>query len=500
MFLVKIELSQHLRVDQRLQMTLAPRMIQSMEILQLPMLALQERIERELESNPVLEIATEASEQSGEQLSTETKVEEVPDGERDFVVKEDSSNAEDFERLSSFGPDFAEYDVPAPRARTYRDSSARDPKLEAMANTAARETSLDEYLLLQWSFISAPEPIKDAGKLIISFIDDDGYLRIQLEDLSSETNTPASLEELGEALELVQTLDPRGVGAQNIQECLSLQLDGLEGDTDIERELILKHLDDIKLNRYPIIAKRTGLSMDQINAAVGRIARLDPAPGHRVGQPAVPYIVPDIIVEYDPASDEYYARLADDHVPNLGVSEQYRSMYKGGGLDGKAKEFLQRNIRSASWLIDAIQQRRHTLLRVVGVVIRVQRDFLEKGPEFLKPLPMLQVAAQLGIHVATVSRAVSDKYVQTPGGIFSLRQFFSGGTQTSNGEILSWNGIKAMLMKVIENEDKSHPLSDDQIVEELGARGLKLARRTVAKYRKVMNIPPARRRKKFGSN
>ena len=496
---MKMELSQHLRVDQRLQMTLAPRMIQSMEILQLPMLALQERINQELESNPVLEVTAEADDQTPEQPNAETTVEEIPEGEKDFVVKEDNSNAEDFERLSSFGPDFVEYDVPAPRSRVNRSSSERDPKLEAMANTAARETSLDEYLQLQWSFISAPEPIKHCGELIISFIDDDGYLRMPVEELISQTNSLMTIEELQQALSLVQTLDPAGAGARNVQECLLLQLARLGDGMQVERELIVNHLDDIKMNHYPAIAKKTGLSMGQINAAVERIGRLDPAPGHAVGQPAVPYIVPDVIVEYEPADDEYYARLADDHVPRLGISQQYRSMYRGGGLDGKAKEFLQRNIRSAGWLIDAIQQRRRTLMRVVNVIIKVQRDFLEKGSEFIKPLPMLQVAEQLGIHVATVSRAVSDKYAQTPGGIFPLRQFFSGGTQTSNGEILSWNGIKAKLMKVIEKEDKSKPFSDDQIVEELSAQGLKLARRTVAKYRKVMNIPPARRRKKFGN-
>ena len=496
---MKMELSQHLRMDQRLQMTLAPRMIQSMEILQLPMLALQERINQELESNPVLEVTTETDEQTPEQPNAETTVEEIPEGEKDFVVKEDNSNAEDFERLSSFGPDFVEYDVPAPRSRVNRNSSERDPKLEAMANTAARETSLDEYLQLQWSFISAPEPIKHCGELIISFVDDDGYLRMPLEELISQTNSSMTVEELQQALSLVQTLDPAGVGARNVQECLLLQLARLGDGMQVERELIVNHLDDIKMNHYPAIAKKTGLSMEQINAAVERIGRLDPAPGHAVGQPAVPYIVPDIIVEYEPSDDEYYARLADDHVPRLGISQQYRSMYKGGGLDGKAKEFLQRNIRSAGWLIDAIQQRRRTLMRVVNVIIKVQRDFLEKGSDFIKPLPMLQVAEQLGIHVATVSRAVSDKYAQTPGGIFPLRQFFSGGTQTSSGEILSWNGIKAKLMKVIEKEDKSKPFSDDQIVEELSAQGLKLARRTVAKYRKVMNIPPARRRKKFGN-
>ena len=499
-----MELSQHLRLDQRLQMTLAPRMIQSMEILQLPMLALQERINQELESNPVLEVASEAGEQAPEQTDEQASRDEIsdqtPEGEKDLVVKEDSSNADDFERLSSFGPDFVEYDLPAPRARVYRDSSERDPKLEAMANTAARQTSLDEYLLLQWSFISAAETIKHCGELIISFIDDDGYLRMPLEELTSQTNSPMTMEELRQALELVQTLDPAGVGARNVQECLLLQLDRLGADTHIERELIVNHLDDIKMNHYPAIAKKTGLSMEQINTAVERIARLDPAPGHAVGQPPVPYIVPDIIVEYEPANDEYYARLADDQVPKLGISQQYRNMFRSRGLDGKAKEFLQRNIRSASWLIDAIQQRRQTLMRVVNAVIRVQRDFLEKGPEFLKPLPMLQVAERLGIHVATVSRAVSDKYVQTPGGIFPLRQFFSGGTQTSNGELLSWNGIKTKLMKVIEKEDKGNPLSDDQIVERLSAQGLKLARRTVAKYRKVMNIPPARRRKKFGNS
>ena len=424
---MKMELSQHLRLGQRLQMTLAPRMIQSMEILQLPMLALQERIKQELESNPVLEVATEAPEQAPGQETGEETLEQTPEGEKDLVVKEDASNAEDFERLSSFGPDFAEYDMPGPRARAYRNSSQRDPKLEAMANTAARETSLDEYLMLQWSFISAAEQIKQCGKLIISFIDDDGYLRVDLEELTGQTNSPITIEQLSEALELVQTLDPAGVAARNVQECLLLQLNRLGPDMQIERDLILNHLDNIKMNRYPAIAKKTGLSMEQINSAVGRIARLDPAPGHAVGQPPVPYIVPDIIVEYEPARDEYYARLADDHVPSLAISQQYRSMFKGGGLDAKAKEYLQRNFRSARWLIDAIQQRRHTLMRVVNVVIKVQRDFLEKGPEFLKPLPMLQVAQKLGIHVATVSRAVSDKYAQTPGGIFPLRQFFSGG-------------------------------------------------------------------------
>ena len=494
-----MELSQHLRVDQRLQMVLAPRMIQSMEVLQLPMLALQERIKQELESNPVLEVATETPEQSAEQTVDEPSAEELPDGERDLVVKEDSSNVEDFERLSSSGSDFTDFDIP-PRAHTHRVSSERDPKMEAMANTAARDTSLDEYIRLQWSFVSTPDPVKKAGELIISFIDDDGYLRVPLEDLPSRTSEPVDLAQLIDALSLIQTLDPPGVGARNIQECLLLQLPTLDGDTSLERELILSHLDDIRMNRYPAIAKKTHLSIERINTAVHRIARLEPAPGHSVGQPPTPYIVPDVIIEFDPASDSYQARLADDHVPNLAISEQYRSMFKGGPPDAKTKEFLQRNIRSARWIIDAIQQRRHTLMRVVNAVIKAQRDSLDKGSQYLKPLPMLQVAEQLGIHVATVSRAVSDKYAQTPRGIFALRSFFSGGTQTASGEILSWNGIKAKLMKVIEKEDKQKPLSDDQIVEQLKADGLKLARRTIAKYRKVMNIPPARRRKQFCSS
>ncbi len=494
-----MELSQNLRVDQRLQMVLAPRMIQSMEILQLPMLALQERIKQELESNPVLEVATETPDPSAPQLPDEPSTDKIPDGERDFVVKEDSSNVEDFERLSSLGPDFVDLDVRPPRAHTHRVSSDRDPKTEAMANTAARDTSLDEYLRLQWSFVSAPDPIKRAGELIISFIDDDGYLRVLLEDLPSRTSEPVELPQLNDALSLIQTLDPPGVGARNIQECLLLQLPTLDGDTSLERELILNHLDDIRMNRYPAISKKTHLAIEQINTAVHRISKLEPAPGHSVGQPPPHYILPDVIIELDPASDIYQARLADDHVPNLAISEQYRSMFKGGPPDAKTKEFLQRNIRSARWLIEAIQQRRYTLMRVVNAVIKAQRDCLDNGHQDLKPLPMLQVAEQLGIHVATVSRAVSDKYAQTPRGIFPLRSFFSGGTQTASGEILSWNGIKAKLIKVVESEDKLNPLSDDQIVEQLKAGGLKLARRTVAKYRKVMNIPPARRRKQFCS-
>ena len=366
-----------------------------------------------------------------------------------------------------------------------------------MQNTAAPAQSLNEHLQEQWRFIEAEPVIKIAGSVIIDFIDEIGYLSVELASLREHIRqeiTPAQMEE---ALRLVQTLEPTGVGARNLAECMIIQLINSPEDRSLEIELISNHLEDIEMNRYPAIARKAKCSIDQINETMKIISRLDPRPGMQIGRHETSYIVPDIIIEYDENKDIYTARLTDGTVPNLRINKFYTTMIKQGQIPADAKEFLRNNMQSARWLLESIEQRKATLLRVVNYVIKSQKVFLDRGPLYLKPLPMIETADALGIHVGTVSRAVSGKYMQTPIGIFPLRYFFSQGTETSQGESVSWGAVKAKLEEIINSEDKAHPFSDDELVEQLQKQGLTLARRTVAKYRNLMNIPPARRRKQF---
>ncbi|MGB2820096.1 MAG: RNA polymerase factor sigma-54 [Phycisphaerae bacterium] len=493
---MRLDISQQLRLEQ--QMKLAPRIIQAMEILQLPMLALQERIDAELESNPVLEMqGPEVDEEAPPEPEDYTE----DRGEQPMVVDDSNGNQEDFQRLADFEDEFGresiEPDAPYRPRRAVTDD--RDPKMAAMANAPAPSESLNEYLLHQWSFVEADEDVKAAGRLIINFIEEDGYLRTPLEELLERTRDPMTIELLTEALRRVQQLDPTGVGARDVSECLLLQLavEAAAGrDVTLETEVVSRFLRDVEMNRLPQIAKRAGRSVEEIKAAIENISHLNPFPGHLVGTRTVPIITPDALVELDD-DGEIYVTMADGNSPRLHISKSYRRLARNRETEREAKQFLRKNIRSAQWLISAIQQRRETVRRVVGEVFLAQRGFLEFGQEALKPLPMMDVARKVGVHVATVSRAVAGKYIQTPKGIFPLRMFFSGGTRTADGQDVSWNAVKAKLKEVVNNEDKSRPLNDDQLAEELNRHGIDIARRTVAKYRNLLKIPPARKRREY---
>ena len=479
-------------------MKLAPRIIQAMEILQLPMLALQERIDAELESNPVLEMANPATDAE----AAPVKEDRADDrGEQPLVVDDSNGNQEDFQRLAEFedeyGPEFIQPDAPYRRSRSYQDD--RDPKLAALANAPAPAESLNEHLLHQWSFVEVPDEIQAAGRLIINFIEEDGYLRTPLEELPERTNDPVTPGVLKEALKRVQQLDPAGVGARDLAECLLIQL-AVEAeagrDVSLETEIVSRFLRDVEMNRLPQIAKRTGRTIEEIKAAIENISHLNPLPGHLVGDRSVPVISPDAMVELDDDGG-IVVTMSDGNSPRLRISGSYRRLARNRKTEREAKQFIQKNIRSGQWLIGAIAQRRETVRRVIGEVFAVQGDFLERGHEALKPLPMADVANKVGVHVATVSRAVAGKYVQTQRGIFPLRMFFSGGTRTANGQDVSWGAVKARLKEVVAHEDKAAPLNDDQLAEELTKHGIKIARRTVAKYRKLMDIPSARKRRQY---
>ncbi len=495
-----------MRMEQR--QLLTPRMIQSMEILQMPLMALEERIEQELQANPVLEFS--AGDSEADQIKdapNETREDRVED-ERTLVVKEDSGQAEDFDRLERLSAylENEEFNTNGSfRQQVASYDGERDKKMDAMANTAARGDNLAEHLIGQWAFIETTPEVRKAGEVLINYIDSDGYFRTEFEQVQKDAKAPPKLEDLQEALRLIQTLEPAGVGARNLRECLLIQLDTLredeersEGhDFDLERSLITDHLKDLEMNRYPQISKRLGRSIDEVKAGVKRLARLHPYPGKLVGGDDPPPITPDAIIYYDEETDKYEIEMTNDPAPSLHISDMYRKWLKDKKGDKQTREFLANNVRNARWLIESIEQRKSTITRVIRAVVDAQRDFFDKGPEYLKPLPMILVADQLGIHVATVSRAVSEKWIQTPRGVFPLRRFFSGGTTSSDGEEMSWDAVKEKLKTIIDDEDKHNPLNDDEIVEKLKAQGIELARRTVAKYRKILNISTARQRREF---
>jgi len=493
---VRLDTTQHLGLQQ--QMKLAPWIIQSMEILQLPMMALQERIDAELQSNPVLELR----EGDSDEVQTPAHDEDTAGdrGEQDMVVDE-GGNGDDFERLADmeaeYGPGVITDDAPVPRPRA--DAEAGDRKMEAMANAPAPAESLTDHLLGQWAFVETDEPIRHAGEQIISYIEKDGYLRTPLEELAAQSTPPASLTTLQEALRRVQELEPTGVGARELRECLLLQLEAERAagaDVSLEAELVRHFLRDIENNRLPQIARRLRRSIDDVKAAIRNLSHLHPRPGLLIGQQAAPVIRPDVIVDLD-EDGAVVVSDPDGQAPRLRIARQYRRMATDRNTDKTARQFLRKNIRSAQWLLGAIEQRRETIRRVTAEVFHAQRDFLDAGPEALRPLPMIEVARRVGVHVATVSRAVAGKYVQTPHGIFPLRMFFSGGTTTAGGEDVSWSAVQAKLREIVAAEDKAQPLSDDQLAAELKKHGIEIARRTVAKYRKLMDIPPARKRKQY---
>jgi len=278
---------------------------------------------------------------------------------------------------------------------------------------------------------------------------------------------------------------------------LQLQLEAVAGrDVTLETEIVSRFLRDVEMNRLPQIAKRTGRSLEEIKAAIENISHLNPRPGRLVGDRTVPVILPDAIVDVE-NDGELVVAMSSGNLPRLHISGSYRRLARDRKTARDARQFIRKNIRSAQWLISAIYQRRDTVRRVVEEVFEVQRDFLDRGQEALKPLPMADVAKKVGVHVATVSRAVAGKYVQTPRGIYPLRMFFSGGTTTADGQDVSWDAVKARLKELIDSEDKSDPLNDDQLAKELRAHGIDIARRTVAKYRNLLDIPPARKRREY---
>lgn len=492
---MRLSLGLDTRQTQVQKQVLAPRMIQSMEILQLPVMALQERIEQALVENPILE-AIEGDPAAPDEI-TPSEAEAPRDVEqRELVVDEKHNNADDFERLENMGQDLPEAYEDSIRKSAGRMEEEADRKHDAMANITDRPESLHDYLIHQIGELELADDVRGMCERIISSLDpkDGGYLRVALEDLLPPDAGPQMLDMAKRALAIVQKLDPPGIAARDLRECLLLQLTPDMPHYEEMKTIISNHLEDLRDNRLPLIEKTTGYSIPRIKEAWEQLRKLNPKPGAGFSETIVQVVTPDVMLERND-DGTYKVALPDTKMPTLHISEYYRQRLASGTATPEEKEFIKKKINAAQWLIEAIEQRRSTLTKVSQAIVDHQKRFLDEGPEFIEPLKMQQIAEKVGVHVTTVSRAVDDKWIQTPRGLFPLKRFFVGGTRSEDGEDVAWDIIRIKLQELIDREDKQRPYSDDELVDELHKQGLNVARRTITKYRQKMNIPSSRQRR-----
>ncbi|RLS33321.1 MAG: RNA polymerase sigma-54 factor [Planctomycetota bacterium] len=522
---MRMSFGQEMRMAQK--QVLAPRMIQSMEILQLPMMALEERIEQEIQNNETLELdEPEGDNQSTAVADGGSSQDGAPDpspertvDERPLVVDQDHANQADFERSYDWSNEYPESDDDRSRPSSGRIDEASDRYLDAMANMEERPETLFHHLHEQLSNYELGPEDRLAAEKVIYNLDANGYLPMPLEGLvelepavmtapeealhgtASAAIAPVpldgpakQLERLERGLAVVQGMEPAGVGARDLRECLLLQIrSSLPHARQLQR-LVSDHLEDLAANRLPLIARKTGLSIEEIETLRRDLHMLQPKPGARFTVPYVPVVKPDVHVEQLP-DGIWKVRLEDVNLPNLRISPLYREMLAAPGTPPETREYIKRKINSAQWLIEAIEQRRSTLLKTAQAIVDHQTRFLADGPESIEPLKMQQIADRIGMHVTTVSRAVDDKWLQTPRGLVALRRFFVGGTVSADGDEVAWDTVRIKLQEIIQAESKDAPLSDDDLVDELGKGGITVARRTVTKYRKAMDIPSSRQRR-----
>ncbi|MEC7583811.1 MAG: RNA polymerase factor sigma-54 [Planctomycetota bacterium] len=474
---MRLGLSQNLRTEQRL--VQSPQMIQAMQILQTPLVELKDQIERELQENVFLELRDDV-ERNGQ-----AEAQPEPQPHEDRLEREFAQEIEQLETRSD----------PSLRMRGNGLHMVEgDNKQQALNNTPDNDASLAEHLMSQVRLMrNSPELTKVAEHVVFS-LDADGKLADTAEQISLALLVPLPLAQ--EAIALVRNLDPVGMAARDLRDRLLMQLDHLSYVRPLTRKLVENHLDDLARNKLPKIAKETGQSIEEIKESLEFLRhRCDPHPASQFAQDNNAGVVPDVVVEE--VDGRFEVRSERGSVPELSISPAYRDLLKEARNDPKIYDYLRRKIESAKWFMEAVHQRQNTIERIATEIIRRQEDFLRHGVQKLKPMRMQDVADAVGVHISTVSRAASGKYIQTPQGIFDMKKFFSGGTQADSGELVSQQAVKDTLKQVVDAEDKSSPYSDDQLVEALGKKGVHIARRTVTKYRKALGIDASTRRRVF---
>jgi RNA polymerase sigma-54 factor len=467
----KLGLSQ--RLSQRLILT--PSLQQAIKLLPLTTLELAEVLEQEVMENPLLEEVPTQDTMSVDEMSQEEA--------KDDVERLDPLKEIDVEKF------FEDYLDDRDHRRT---RSSEIPELPPIENTLTETPDLYDHLLWQLNMSVSDELVREIGDAIIQNLDEDGMLRASVEEIANLG--PYAPDEVEKALQLVQALDPPGVAARDLTECLRLQLRhlGLENTpTDV---MVRDHMKQLQSHQYPEIGRQMGLTPDEVSHHLEIIKRLDPKPGMKYCPDRSTYVIPDVFVVKE--GDEFKIILNDDGLPKLRISPTYKRMLdtKESGSE-ETRNYVKEKLRSALWLLKSVDQRQRTIYKVSDSIVRHQRGFLDHGIEHLRPLVLRDVATDIGMHESTVSRVVANKYMHTPRGVYELRFFFHSGITSSMGEAISSVSIKDKIKKMIEGEDQSHPLSDSRIAELLGSDGLPLARRTVAKYREELRIPPSNLRK-----
>src|SRR6266511_1939143 len=495
-----LELKQHMKMTQQLVMT--SQLQQAIKLLQLSRMELVDLIRTEVTENPLLEGADEPEEepvQSGESPAEVQAHDQEPEhkaAEKEQEVKgEEGANEIDWDQYLDH------YQLQGHTAPSNRNLT--DEEMPGFEATLTRKTDLVDHLSWQLRLTNLTEDEERVAMLIVGNLDDDGYFRMPTVEEESATRDPlvrvafeagVGVEFAERVLKRVQTLDPLGVGARDLRECLLIQVSALNADTPEIVAMIERHLEHLESKNYAAIAKDLKVSIEEVVRAVKVICRLEPKPGRAFSGEEPQYITPDVYVHK--MGDKYVTVLNDDGLSKLRISGMYRAALKNGQA-GAAKEYIQEKLRSAVWLIRSIHQRQRTIYKVTESIVKFQRDFFDKGIAHLKPLILRDVAEDIGMHESTVSRVTTNKYVHTPQGIYELKFFFNSAINRTGGDEIASEAVKNHIKQIVAAEDAKRPHSDQKIVEILKGQGIEIARRTVAKYREVLGILPSSKRKKY---
>ena len=489
----KIGMNTSLGQFQTLRMT--PQLQQAIKLLQLSRMEFETAIQKELEENPILEEvqdapedgATPAGEGETPVMDAQPPSAEVPTGDAPVADQtgQDPTKQDEFEWDSYL-------DQPS-KPREHLGSG--NEEIMNYENMISASQSLYDHLLWQMNLSGFNDEEKHLGEILIQYIDEEGYLKTPLEQISQDEQIP--LQDLVETLPLIQELDPPGVGAATLTECLLIQAKHLGEDTNDIIHLINHHLKDLEKKNYDGIAKAMGKTLEDVIEMSKVILEMDPKPGRAYMPNETMYVTPDVYVYK--VGEEYVVSLNEDGLPRLRVSNFYKSALKVEKTDSNkgAQDYIKDKLKSALFLIKSIHQRQRTIYRVTESIVKHQRDFFDKGPAFIRPMILRDIANDIGIHESTVSRVTSNKYMHTPRGIFELKYFFNSGISTSSGESMASESVKLRIKELIIKENVKDPLSDQKIVEILSAEGVQIARRTVAKYRDALGVLPSSKRKKF---
>ncbi|HWD91153.1 MAG TPA: RNA polymerase factor sigma-54 [Verrucomicrobiae bacterium] len=497
-----------LQLSQRLtqSLVLAPQLQQSLALLQAPTLELKALVEQELQQNPVLEEAAVTETDLQERLTSDGEAPaEVadpaePPADLNFdpatekpEVNEapaDEFQAE-FEKLVQLDQEWRDHfsQTNAP----IRASAEDEERRQFMFDSIVAPTSLQEMMLEQVRESNLSEEQWPIAELLIGNIDDYGYLKATLEELSATSTLP--IEKISTVLSVIQTFDPPGVGARDLRECLMLQLERSKQENTLEYRIVRDYMEALGKRRIPEISRGTACELDEVQEALERIARLEPRPGRAFLPDNDQYVLPEVFVQR--VGDDFLVTNNNEHIPHLRISNTYKDLMAQGENSAEVRNYIREKIRAGKFLIKSLHQRQATILNIAKEIVKRQHDFMDKGVAFLKPLTMVQVAEVVGVHETTVSRAVSGKYMQTPQGIFEMKYFFTAGIQTATGDGVSNTSVKDMIAEIFKGEDTTKPLSDQEVVKMLKEKGIVIARRTVAKYRTELNILPSNLRKVY---